>query len=151
LDECGADNSDAPSRAYGLRGKRVPGEKRGHSTERVSIIGALNQNQLQAPLVFTGYCDRPVFETYLKEVLIPTLSPGYIVVLDNASFHKGGNIKKLINAAGCELEYLPAYSPDLNPIEHHWFPIKHAIKNQLAQSNIDLFTAAEHELANKLS
>lgn len=71
--------------------------------------------------------------------------------MDNASFHKGGNITKLINAAGCEVEYLPAYSPDLNPIEHHWFPIKHAIKNHLAQSGIDLFSAAADVLSIKSS
>ena len=102
-------------------------------------------------MVFTGYCDRAVLETYLKDVLIQTLSPGYTIILNNASFHKGGNIKKLIHAAGCELEYLPTYSPDLNPIKHLWFPIKHDIKNRLAYSKIDLFTAAEHALANKSS
>lgn len=140
------DDNEVPSRAYGLRGQRVPGEKKGHSTERISIIGALNQNKIKASFIFTGHCDRPVFETFLEHVLVPTLSPGYTIILDNASFHKGGRIKALISSAGCETEYLPAYSPDLNPIEHHWFSIKHRIKNRLAEPNMDIFTATEYAI-----
>jgi transposase len=68
-------------------------------------------------LAVEGSTTREVFETYLEHVLAPTLEPGQIVVLDNLSSHKGGRVKEIVEAAGCELLYLPPYSPDLNPIE----------------------------------
>ena len=143
IDECGIDNNEIPPYAYGPRGQRIPGEKKGHATERVSIISALNQGILQASLVFTGYCDRDVFEAYVEEILITTLVPGLTIILDNASFHKGGKIELLINDRGCEVMYLPAYSPDLNPIERSWFPLKHKIRSLMTTHKYDVFTAAE--------
>ena len=65
-------------------------------------------------------CNRLVFETWLETCLIPGLKPGNIVVIDNASFHHGGRIEALIEAAGCKVMYLPPYSPDLNRIEKCW-------------------------------
>jgi transposase len=61
-----------------------------------------------------GSCNRTVFEAWLETYLIPTLKPGQILIVDNATFHKGGQIIQLIEAAGCQLKYLPSYSPDLN-------------------------------------
>jgi hypothetical protein len=65
--------------------------------------------------------------------LIPTLKPGQILIVDNATFHKGGNIIQLIEAAGCQLKYLPSYSPDLNKIERCWSWLKSRIRKQLTQ------------------
>lgn len=101
----------------------------------MSIIAALNQKQLIAPLTFVGSCNRQVFEQWLEEMLIPYLLPRQTVVLDNASFHKSELIRGLIEGAGCELKYLPPYSPDLNEIEHYWFPIKNRVR-KMAGSNI---------------
>ena len=58
--------------------------------------------------------------------------------MDNASFHKGGNIEKIIENAGCHLLYLPAYSPDFNPIEHHWTRVKKIIRKYFIKPTIDL-------------
>jgi transposase len=71
-------------------------------------------------MVFKGYCDTEVVLAWVKEVLVPELKVGQIVVMDNASFHKSPLIKEAIEAAGCELWFLPVYSPDLNPIEQAW-------------------------------
>ena len=144
LDECGIDDNEKPAYAYGLKGKRVYAEKNCNRKTRLSIISALNQNTLQAPFFFDGYCNRPVFEIYIERVLLPTLKPGQTIILDNASFHKGGKIEKLIRSAGCEIEYLPPYSPDFNPIEHHWFSIKNRIKKYLSLFNRDIFKAAQY-------
>ena len=144
LDECGIDDNEKPAYAYGLKGKRVYAEKNCNRKTRLSIISALNQNTLQAPFFFDGYCNRPVFEIYIERVLLPTLKPGQTIILDNASFHKGGKIEKLIRSAGCEIEYLPPYSPDFNPIEHHWFSIKNRIKKYLPLFNRDIFKAAQY-------
>lgn len=119
------------------RGKRFYALKMGHHTTRVSMIAALQNRELIAPLTFGGYCNRQVFEMWVAQVLVPTLKPGQTVILDNASFHKGVTIFDLIIQAGCELLYLPPYSPDLNDIEHCWFPLKNTIRK--SRSNFDFF------------
>ncbi len=84
-----------------------------------------------APLVLTGSCNREVMEAWVETILTPVLQPGDKVIMDNASFHKGPKIKALIEAAGCTLVFLPVRSSDLNPIEHFWFPLKHALRKLL--------------------
>lgn len=79
-------------------------------------------------MVFKGTCTSGVFNTWLGQVLIPTLKPGKIIILDNASFHKSAKTKELIEAAGCTLLYLPPYSPELNPIEKTWANVKCKIR-----------------------
>jgi transposase len=97
----------------------------------VSIVSALCQGKLIAPLTFIGSCNRPLFEKWLAEKLVPELKIGQTVILDNATFHKSEKIRELIAASGCKLEYLPPYSPDLNEIEHYWFPIKNRIRKSV--------------------
>lgn len=91
-------------------------------------MSGLCQGKLIAPLTFEGSCNRLVFEKWLEEKLVPLLQPGQIVILDNATFHQGKKIQELIESAECELQYLPPYSPDLNEIEHYWFPIKNQVR-----------------------
>jgi transposase len=97
------------------------------------MIAALCKGQLLAPFTVEGSCNRSVFEIWLESCLIPLLQPGQVVVMDNATFHKGGRIEQLIQQAGCELLYLPAYSPDLNKIERCWSWLKSRIRKQLDQ------------------
>lgn len=75
--------------------------------------------------------NRAVFEQWLSEKLVPELKAGQTVILDNASFHKSEKIREIIESAGCELKYLPPYSPDLNDIEHYWFPIKNRVRKSI--------------------
>lgn len=91
-------------------------------------MSGLCQGALIAPLTFEGSCNRQVFEKWLEEMLIPQLKPGQVVILDNATFHKSEKITQLVTLAGCQLNYLPPYSPDLNKIEHYWFPIKNRVR-----------------------
>ena len=109
----------------------------------MSIIGALNQRKIKASFVFEGSCNREFFETYVEQGLIQSLCPGQTVILDNASFHQGGRIRELIEQAGCFLLYLPAYSPDFNPIEHYWAAINSKIRECLTKVCGDLYQAAE--------
>jgi transposase len=81
------------------------------------MIAALCNQNLIAPFTVEGACNRMVFETWLESCLLPLLEAGQVVVMDNATFHKGGRIEQLIQDAGCQLLYLPPYSPDLNKIE----------------------------------
>ena len=97
------------------------------------MIAAQCLGQLMAPFTVEGACNRAVFEIWLETCLIPLLWPGQLVVMDNATFHKGGRIEQLIQEAGCELLYLPAYSPDFNKIERCWSWLKSRIRKQLDQ------------------
>ena len=72
-----------------------------------------------------------MFEQWLSDKLVPELKTGQVVILDNASFHKSEKIRELIESAACELQYLPPYSPDLNDIEHYWFPIKNRVRKSV--------------------
>ena len=93
------------------------------------------EGKLVAPLTFEGSCNRVVFEKWLGEKLLPQLKTGQLVILDNASFHKSQKVRELIESVNCELEYLPPYSPDLNEIEHYWFPNRWKKSLKLRQSN----------------
>jgi len=79
-----------------------------------TIANALCNQKLSAPFTIEGACNRTVFEMWLETSLVPTLVTGQVVVMENATFHKGGRIQELIQSAGCRLLYLPPYSPDFN-------------------------------------
>jgi hypothetical protein len=90
---------------YSLKGERYYALKSGKRTERISWISALRDKKLFAPLTFAGSCNRNLFETWLRKCLIPQLTPGDIIIIDNATFHKSETIQKLLAAAGCEIWY----------------------------------------------
>ena len=81
------------------------------------MIAALRLEGLGAPAVFDGPIDKPIFRAYVEQVLVPTLRPGDVVVLDNLAVHKQPEVRAAIEAAGAQLRFLPPYSPDFNPIE----------------------------------
>ncbi len=142
MDETGMDDTEAYQFGWTEKGKRLHAMKKGAKSERVSIVSALFKKSLCASFLFTGSCDRNIFETYIEKVLIPILTPGKTLVLDNAAFHHGGKIRDLIESAGCKLLYLPSYSPDFNPIEHFWAPLKNKIRQLLPQFSNNLYEAA---------
>ncbi len=99
-----------------------------------------------APFTIEGACNRVIFETWLETCLIPVLKPGQVLVIDNATFHKGGGIEQLLQQAGCAVVYLPAYSPDLNKIDKCWSWIKSRIRHCLNTFDC-LRDAMEHILS----
>lgn len=126
---------DERSSDYGYgwckRGQRFEALKPGKRNCRVNMIAAYCQKQLFAPFTVEGSCNRNVFETWLEKCLIPALKPGQVVIMDNATFHKGGRIQELIESVGCRLLYLPPYSPDLNRIEKCWAWLPSRIRHRL--------------------
>jgi len=125
-----------------LRGERIYQAVAGQRRARTSIIAASQQNKLVAPWVFQGHCNTEVVDVYFEQVLLPVLPPGSVIVLDNARFHQSPTTQKLVAAAGCQLLFLPPYSPDLNPIEHLWAAFKTRLRKGLATaSNPFLFIA----------
>lgn len=139
LDETGIDDNEVPEFGWGPIGERILDMKRGVCKKRYSILAALLNNRIIAPIVFEGTCCRELFENWLETVLLPIVKPESVIILDNASFHKGGRIKSLIESAGCTLLYLPPYSPDLNPIEHHWYRVKAIIKKYFTDATKGLY------------
>lgn len=92
------------------------------------MIAGLGHKEIIAPIIFEGNCNKDIFETYVRDILIKELKFGQIVVMDNINFHKNPKVKELIESVGCSILFLPTYSPDLNPIEHYWFKIKNEIR-----------------------
>jgi transposase len=133
VDEAGIDDTEDYPYGYCQKGKRFYALKRGSRTQRVSMIAALNDKTLQAPMTFEGYCNADVFEAWVGQILLPTLQKSQTVILDNASFHKSQRIKLMVESVGCELLYLPPYSPDFNDMEHEWFPLKNKIRKNIPQ------------------
>lgn len=133
VDEAGFDNRDDYPYGYSLKGERCYALKSGKRTERVSWLSALKADKLFAPLIFKGSCNKNLFETWLINCLLPQLQPGDIIIIDNASFHQGKSIRKIIEEAGCEVWYLPPYSPDFNKIENWWAVLKTWMKQKLKE------------------
>lgn len=139
------DSRDDYAYGWNERGERFYALKSGRREGRVNMIAALCGQQLLAPFTIEGACNRTVFETWLERCLIPTLRPGQKLVIDNATFHKGGRIEQLIREAQCEVWYLPPYSPDLNEIENCWAWLKARIRKCFDQFD-SLHDAMEHVL-----
>lgn len=124
VDESGLEESIRREYARAPKGKPAEADITGKRSQRTSIIAGLNQGEPLAPLYFTGYCNTEVILSWVQHVLIPELKPGQTVIWDNATFHQSPEIRTLIESADCKLLFLPAYSPDLNPIEHYWAKLK---------------------------
>lgn len=118
IDESGIDNNETNPYGWSKKGERCQGNRPGKRGERLSIIGALCNQKFFAPMVYQGYCTAQVIETWLEKFLLPQVTQGQVIVMDNAPFHNSRKIRELIEQAGCKLLFLPTYSPDLNPIEH---------------------------------
>lgn len=110
---------------YQLKSQRLIANRSGKRGVRITVIAVRDSNNnLLAVFRFEGYTNKEIFLQYLQEVLIPIISKGQVIILDNAKFHKGNDIKELIESKECKVKYLPSYSPDLNPIEKKWAQIK---------------------------
>jgi transposase len=116
-------------RGRALRGQRVvEAVPHGH-WKTTTLIAALDSNGMRCSMVLDGAVNKLAFEAFVREVLVPTLRPGDLVILDNLSSHKGPRIGELVRAAQAELVYLPPYSPDLSPIEPAFSKIKQALRS----------------------
>ncbi len=134
-----------------LYGRAAPGERvveatPGFSGPHYTSVAALNLRGVHAPFVFQGNMDGPAFETYIEHILGPDLLQGDIVILDNLSPHKHAVIRSLIEARGATVEFLPPYSPDLNPIENCWSKAKAFLRKLKARTFDELITALAQAL-----
>ena len=128
LDESGAENNITFTHGYSLQGKRCYSKKEFKHKIRVSKIAALRNRTLFASFVFTSYCNSSVFETYMQNVLLPQISKGDVVVMDNIAFDKKESVKLLIESVGATILFIPPYCLDLNLIEHYWHKVKQNVR-----------------------
>jgi transposase len=105
------------------------------------MISSVRLNGETACMTIEGATNTEVFQAYVREILVPTLKPGDIVVLDNLGAHKNDLTLTLIEKAGAEVRFLPAYSPDLNPIELMWSKVKALLRKAQARNHPDLLAA----------
>jgi len=105
------------------------------------MISSIRLDGTTACMTLEGATDTEVFRAYVREVLCPTLRPGDIVIMDNLSPHKSEATIALIEAAGATVEFLPPYSPDLNPIEKMWSKVKSLLRSAEARTPAQLITA----------
>ena len=124
MDETGFAASTHRPYCRAPKGEKVHGLQSACSRPRISLIGAYRDNKLIAPMLFEGTCNAALFHDWLEQMLLPELVCGSVIVLDNAAFHTARRTRQLVEQAGCELLFLPPYSPDLNPIEKLWGNLK---------------------------
>ena len=117
VDECGTHVALTPLYAWAPRGERARGVVPRNRGQNLTLVAALTAAGCEAAMTIGGAVDAVAFAAYVREILVPTLRPGQIVILDNLSVHKGAAIRALVEGAGCTLLFLPPYSPDFNPIE----------------------------------
>ncbi len=153
IDETGA--STKMARLYGRskRGSRVIGRVPWGHWKTVTCVAGLRQDAVTAPFVIDRPMTGAIFIEYLRQCLVPTLTPGDIVIMDNLPAHKVGGVREIIEAASAELRYLPPYSPDLNPIEQSFAKFKANLRKAKERTvpalydrignALDLFTKAE--------
>lgn len=130
----GANISLSPLRAWSVVGRRAYCSTLRNRGKNVTLLSSMSIGGMGPSLAVTGALNATVFETYLERVLLPSLSPGQVVVMDNLPAHKVESVRELIKSAGCELLYLPAYSPDLNPIEEAFAKVKGILRRIAART-----------------
>lgn len=153
IDETWASTKMARTHGRCPRGQRLRmSVPHGHWLTTTFIAG-LRTTGMAAPCVFDGPINRAAFEAYIEHILVPELSPGDIVIMDNLGSHKGPAVRAMIEAAGAELLFLPPYSPDFNPIEKAFSKLKAGLRKAAERTVeglwdtigdlVDTFTPAE--------
>lgn len=141
VDESGTNLNLTPRYARAPRGERAYGSVPRNTPPNTTLIASLTTAGMGPAMLLPGATDTAAFEVYIAQVLAPSLVPGQVVILDNLSAHKSVRVQELIAARGCELWYLPSYSPDLSPIEAAFSKLKEALRRAKARTHEALYDA----------
>lgn len=134
---------DAPrDRGYSLKGKKCYATKDWHAKGRINAIGAITNFKLFSVCLFQCNIDADVFYQWLTRELLPNIPQNSVIILDNATFHKRNDALQAVQQQGHTLEFLPSYSPDLNPIEKKWAQAK-SIRRKFGYAVQELFICSE--------
>ena len=134
VDETGSHIAMTPLYAYAPRGQRAIGKVPRNYGATMTLIAALSMQGMGEALMLDGAADAAAFEVYVEQLLAPSLKPGQIVILDNLSIHLGPRVRQAIEARGCRLLFLPAYSPDFSPIEEAFSKLKTVLRRMGART-----------------
>lgn len=134
LDETSTPTNLTPRYGRAPRGQRVVGRIPQRRWQAVTLLATLTPGGFGPGFQFEGALDRSIFNAFVERILAPTLQPGQTVVLDNLSVHKSARAQRAIEAAGCQVRFLPTYSPDFNPIEQAFAKLKARLRRAEARS-----------------
>jgi transposase len=153
VSETGSHIAMTPLYAYAPRGERAIGKVPRNYGAIMTLIASMSLAGMGPAFLLDGAADSSAFEIYVEQIVAPNLRPGQIVVLDNLSIHLGPRVKQAIEARGCRLLFLPAYSPDLSPIEEAFSKLKTVLRQAGTRSKealqeaiaaaLDLITATD--------
>ena len=150
LDETGANTAMQRTHGYAPEGQRVVASAPLGGWKAVTFVGALTACGLVAPWALEGAMNGEWFLAYVEQILVPALRPGMVVVMDNLPSHKVDGVREAIEGAKCRLEYLPPYSPDLNPIEMAFSKLKGLLR-RAAERTAEGLRAAIERLAGAVT
>jgi len=134
IDETWTKTNMAPLRGWAPRGLRLPAKVPYGHWNTTTFLAALRCDRIDAPWLLEGPIDGESFQIYVEKVLLPTLRPGDIVIMDNLGSHKRTAVRRLIRSVGAKLIFLPKYSSDLNPIEQVFAKLKHLLRKAAART-----------------
>lgn len=141
LDEAGANLGMATDYSRALGGKRAHRPKPFVVGKKYSMIGAISRVGIVAMMYIELAVNQDIFASFIEKLLLKHLKRGYYLVLDNVRFHKTKEIVSLIESKGAKAVFLPAYSPDLSPIEKMWSKIKTILKRLMPRSEAEFYNA----------
>lgn len=141
IDESGLNTKMARLRGRCRRGERLRASIPHGHWRTTTFVAGLRLGGLDAPMLIDGPMNGAAFLAYVRQVLVPTLRPGDVVVMDNLGCHKGAAVREAIEAAGAKLRFLPPYSPDFNPIEFAFSKLKALLRAAAARTRDTLWAA----------
>lgn len=150
IDETWTKTNMAPLRGWAPRGQRLKAKVPFGHWKTMTFVAALRHDRIEAPWLLDGPINGERFRIYVEQVLVPTLKPDDIVIMDNLGSHKSAAVRQAIRSAGARLFLLPKYSPDLNPIEQVFAKLKHLLRKASARSQ-DAVCAAIGQLLEAYS
>jgi transposase len=146
IDETWTKTNMAPLRGWAPRGERLKAKVPHRRWKTMTFLAALRLDRVEAPWLIDGPINGERFRLYVEKVLLPTLRPDDIVVIDNLGSHRGKAIRRIIRSVGAKLFFLPKYSPDLNPIEQLFAKLKHRLRSAAKRSVEAVADALRHIL-----
>ncbi len=141
VDESGMNLAMTPRAGRAPRGQRVVGTVPRNHGPNTSLLAAMSPTGIMAAMTVEGAVDRAAFDVFVAQVLVPSLRPGQTVIWDNLSVHKSARAQQLIEAAGCQVVFLPPYSPDFAPIEQAFSKLKTVLRRTQARTRLALDAA----------
>jgi transposase len=141
VDETGSNLNLTPRYSRAPRGVRARGRVPRNTPANTTLIASMTRAGMGPSVAFDGATDKHAFEAYVETFLLPSLRAGQVVVLDNLSVHKSSRFRELVEERGCEVWYLPSYSPDLSPIEEAFSKLKTLLRKAQARTKEALLEA----------